>query len=126
MKKAKLTPKQEATIIALLERGTIEEAANKVGVTRQTIHTWLREVPEFKRRLEVERKAVFDEAAGLIKTASRQAAAVMINLLDHRDSRTRIRAAKDILGYAIKTIELSDIEERLDRIEAALGNKGRL
>jgi len=126
MKKPKLTQRQENAITAIIEKGTIEGAALHLGVSRQTLYNYLRE-PEFKRRLDHERKVVFDEAAGLVKVASKRAAAVMVNLLDHKDSRTRRAAAKTLLDYAIKAVELSDIEERLDRIEAALvGNKGRL
>jgi transposase len=121
MKKAKLTQRQENAIAAIIEKGTIEGAAVQLRVSRQTIYNWLKD-PEFKRRLEQERKTVFDEAVGLVKVASKQSAAVLVNLLDCKDSRTRRTAAKDILNYAIKAVEIHDLEERLERIEEKLAN----
>jgi hypothetical protein len=119
MKKPELTIRQEKAIIEIIATGTIEGAAAKVGTSRGTIYNWLKEEP-FKLRLEAERKIIFDEAVGLVKVATKQAAATLINLLDHRDPSVRRLSAKDILTFAIKAVELTDIEERLDRIEKTL------
>jgi hypothetical protein len=123
-KKRKLTVNQEKAISAIIQAGTIEGAAGKVGLSRTTLYTYLKD-ESFKQRLDEERKLVFDEATGLIKTASKQAAATLVNLLGHRDPGVRRLTATNILNFAIKGVELHDLEERLDRIEAKLVNGGR-
>jgi len=125
MKKTKsLTVNQEKAITAIIETGTIEGAAVKVGLSRQTLYTYLKDEP-FKLRLEQERKVIFDEAVGLIKVATKKAAAGLIGLLDHRDPTVRRLTAKDILSFAIKAVEIHDLEERLERIEEKLVNGSR-
>ena len=124
MKKAELTPKQEKALLAIIETGTIEGAAVKVGISRASIYNWLKEEP-FKVRLDRERKIIFDEAVGLIKVASKRSAAVIVDLLSHKDPTTRRLAAKDLLSFAIKAVELGDVEDRLDRIEKALAGRLR-
>jgi hypothetical protein len=124
MGKNKLTPRREKVIAAIIETGTIEGASNKAGVSRQAIYNWLKE-DAFRAKLEQERRAVFDEAVGLIKNATKQAAGAMIALLGHKDANVRRLTAKDIMALAIKSVEINDVEARLDAIEKRAAEHGR-
>jgi len=44
----------------------------------------------------------------------------MIELLDSEDESTKRLAAKDILSFSLKALEVQNLEERIERIEDLL------
>ena len=119
MEKNNLNQKQLRAITCILETDSIEEAAKKARVGRDSIYRWLRE-DNFKTRLEDERRTIFEDGLNALRMATSKAAKKMIELLDHNNSNLRRLAAKDILSLTIKVIEIQDLDERIGRLEELL------
>ena len=119
IEKSNLNQKQLRAITSILETDSIEEAAKKARVGRDSIYRWLKQ-KEFKDQLEQERRVIFEEGLNALRMATSKAAKKMIELLDHNNSNLRRLAAKDILSLTIKVIEIQDLDERIGRLEELL------
>jgi len=116
MKESKLSARQIKAITGILGNDSIEDAARKAGVSRSTIYNWLKQ-DCFIRRIDQERKILFEEGLNALKSATSKAARTLILLLEHKDQKTRRLAAKEIINFAIKAIELKELEERVSQLE---------
>jgi len=120
-----LTPKQELAIFALLEAGTIENAALSVGVSRQSLWAWMKIEP-FQARLTDARAELFREGMNALKGSMSKAASVLVKLMDSRSENVRRLAASAILGLGLKANESIEIEERLSRLERIAEENARI
>jgi hexokinase len=109
----------EKAVSALLSEKTIERAAKKCHVTRQTMHRWLKD-PDF-------RAAYMEAKAEMLRTATRsltrnsaKAAEVLATIFCSKgkpNQASRVSAAVGTLRLALDAFALEDIEERLRRLE---------
>jgi len=120
-----LTPKQEAAIFALLEAGTIESAAQSVGVSRTSLWAWMKIEP-FQARLTDARAELFREGMNALKGSMSKAAGVLVKLMDSRSENVRRLAASAVLGLGLKANETVEIEERLSRLERIAEENSRI
>jgi len=120
-----LTPKQEAAIFALLEAGTIESAAQSVGVSRTSLWAWMKIEP-FQARLTDARAELFREGMNALKGSMSKAASVLVKLMDSRSENVRRLAASAVLGLGLKANETVEIEERLSRLERIAEENSRI
>jgi uncharacterized protein YggE len=119
-----ITTRQEKAIIALLNEPSTKEAAAAAGVSEVTLWRWLQDdtfrAPYMQaRRLAVQRaiartQAVTSEAVETLREVMKSSVAM---------PSARVAAAKAILDYAMKGIELEDHENRLAEIERKLAAK---
>ena len=123
--KSKLTDKQLLVIPYILNSFSIEEACKKAGMCRGTYYLWLKD-DNFKSFLDEKRKEMIKEALDALKTAVKKAVSVLIKLTSSKNENIRRFAAKDILDYALKSIELEELELRLKRVEEAVGRRNQL
>ena len=123
--KSKLTDKQLLVIPYILNSFSIEEACQKAGMCRGTYYLWLKD-DNFKSFLDEKRKEMIKEALDALKTAVKKAVSVLIKLTSSKNENIRRFAAKDILDYALKSIELEELELRLKRVEEAVGRRNQL
>ncbi len=119
MEKEQLTSNQLKVISCLLHNDSIEAASKKAKVARGTIYAWMK-LEAFKNRLEDGRNEIYTEGLNALKVATRKASMTLIELLDNSDRNTRRLAAKEIINFAIKAVELKEFEERLSVIEEIL------
>ena len=113
-----LTPKMRRAIDALLTCRTQTEAAQKAGISRQTLRKY-RKNPEFE--------AEYNEAArGVLEDAKTQAAAglgpavdalIKIVIDDEAQDTARVSAARAVLEYSVRLCEYVDIARRLEKLE---------
>ena len=119
MEKEQLTSNQLRVINYLLQNDSFDAASKKAKVARGTIYAWMK-LEAFKSRLEDARKEIYTDGLNALKGATRKASMTLIELLDNSDRNTRRLAAKEIIRFAIKTVELEEFEERLSVIEEIL------
>jgi len=119
LEKENLTTKQLRAIPFILMASSIEEAAKQAKVTRDTINRWMRK-KHFKKVIEAKRQELFDAGLNRLKASTDKAALTMIELLDSEDESTKRLAAKDILSFSLKALEVQNLEERIERIEDLL------
>ena len=116
--------KQDRAIIALLTEPTVEAAARSADIAPATIWRWAQQ-PEFKSRLRDARRAVVEGAVGRLQQAATEAVDALQRNLTCGTPSVEVKAATVILDQAIKAIELFDVVERVEHLEARLGDGSR-
>jgi hypothetical protein len=121
-----VTSKQEKAIIALLKEPTTREAAEAAGVSEVTLWRWLQNSEFRASYMEVRRVAV-QRAIARTQAATSEAVETLREVMSDKSAKgsERISAAKAILDYAMKGIELEDHEQRLEELEAKLAAAGQ-
>ncbi|MGA9773671.1 MAG: hypothetical protein WBV94_31865 [Blastocatellia bacterium] len=116
-----LTVKQEAAILALLSQRTTRAAAKSAGVNEATLWRWLQE-PEFQAAYTKARRETVKQAiARLQQNASRAVDTLKEVMTDKKAvSFARVSAAKAILDYSLKAVELEDLAERIEALESKM------
>lgn len=108
----------DSLIIAALAAGkTHEQAAAQAGVSLRTV---ARRVtgPDFRQAVLETRAALIEQATGKLADATTLAAAELVALLADESSTVRLSAARSILDTAGRYAEATDVNERIQRLEA--------
>src|SRR5918999_79348 len=89
-----LSPKQRAAVEALLATGEVAAAAQAAGVSRATLHRWLRE-PAFLAAVRDAEARALDDLSRLLVRLGRTAAATLAKAMGDASTpwATRVRAA---------------------------------
>lgn len=120
-----LTQKQIDAIEALTSTKGYIEAAEKAGVTRQTLRVWLRE-PAFRRALRASQKEMFEALTLSLLSLADEATTAFEDVLKNPSnpgSAVKRAAANDVIAHATKLRELVDHETRLDELEQRLTDR---
>ena len=118
----KRSRKEHAEIVALLVHPTITEAAKAAGISQATLWRWLQE-DEFRQKYRQAQKKVFHEALGTLQGATTEAVKCLRRNLDSSNTWAAVQSARTILHYGLKSHEMFDLEDRIEKIEAALKAK---
>jgi predicted DNA-binding protein (UPF0251 family) len=120
------TGRQEKAIIALLNEPTTKEAAEAAGVSEVTLWRWLQQADFRSSYMEARRLAV-QRAIARTQAITSEAISTLREVMSDKSAKgsERIAAAKAILDYAMKGIELEDHEHRLEELEAKLAAVGQ-
>jgi hypothetical protein len=113
---AKLPRKQEAVIAALLDCGTVGEAAARVGVNERTVRRWLAD-EAFSRAYKYARAEVLSLALGALQKATGEAVGALRGAMQGIATPVQVAAARAVLEHALRATELLDLTERLDALE---------
>jgi hypothetical protein len=111
--------RQDRTIVALLAEPSIEAAAKTADVSDVTIWRWMKQ-PEFRAKLRDARRAIVEGAIGRLQAAATEAVATLQRNLTCGTASVEVRAAATILDQAINAVELYDVVERVEQLEARL------
>ncbi len=120
---ANLTGKQ-AKVLALLVSGhSIEAAAAAGGVNAATIHAWLK-TSGFADEYRAARREVVSQATATLQAACSAAARTLLAICLDREapSSSRVSAARSILEFSQKGVEIEDLASRIALLEAATGD----
>jgi hypothetical protein len=117
-----LTPKQEQAIAALLTEPSVAAAAMKTRASERTLRRWLDD-PTFETAYRTARRKAVQQAIGRLQQVSAAAVSVLVRVManEQTPAGTRTMAAKTILEFAIKAVEIEDLEARLSALEAQYG-----
>ena len=113
--------RQDRAILALLAERSIEAAAKSAEVADVTIWRWMQQ-PEFKSRLRAARRAVVEGAIGRLQAAATEAVDTLRRNLTCGTPSVEVKAAATILDQAVRCVELFDLAERVEHLEARLGD----
>lgn len=111
-----LNHRQLKAIPILIGCDTVEGAAKKAGISKNTIYTWMQQ-KEFSQAVSEARKKLFEKAMHKLMNVSMKAVITLEKLLDAESEAVRRAAANDVLGHILKYQEISEIEERLETVE---------
>jgi len=114
----KLSPKQEAAVLALLSARNVEEAAKVVGVTPRTLYRWQKE-PSFDAAYQAAKRAAYGQSIARLHHLSGAAVSTIgkVMLDPATPPATKVRAADSVLEHTEKAIQLEGIEARLAELE---------
>jgi hypothetical protein len=116
--------KQDRAILALLTEPTVEAAARSADVAPATIWRWTQQA-DFRARLRDARRAIVEGAIGRLQQAATDAVETLRRNLTCGTPSVEVRAATAILDQAVKAVELFDLAERVEHLEARLGDGAR-
>jgi hypothetical protein len=109
---------EDRALAALLAEPTIPRAAATAGVSESTLLRWLAE-PSFKARYRDARRRVVELAVTGLQQAMSDAVATLGRNLRCGVPSSEIAAAKAVLDFAVKGVELIDLAERVEALEQA-------
>jgi len=101
----------------------ITQAAKKAGVSERTARRRLK-VPAFRKQVEELKSEAVGEAVSILGRSMSSAAVELAELLKSEDEKTRLQAAKEIIGLGLKARLQTDLERRMDDVEALLTEDG--
>jgi len=113
--------RKELFMKALLQGMTIKSAAETVGVSEQTAHTYLKD-PAFKAQYRQLKSDALQEATDYIQTTTRAAAQVLFKEMNNRKAspRTKIDAAQRLIEFALRIRQENEVLQRIETLEAKL------
>lgn len=115
-----LSERQRCVLPIVLGAPTVKAGLEAAELSRTSWYRWLADprVAEAWRRLQRE---AFNEAVGEIRAGARYAASGLLSLLASKNESIRLAACREVLSVAMKAEEVAALEDRILRIEAALG-----
>ena len=113
--------KKEEAIVALLHGRTIQEAALDCGLGYRTLKTWMAS-EWFRTAYRAAKRQLLDSTINQLRAVSGQGVAVLQEIANNPDSpaTARVSAARAIVELTLKAVEIQDILERLESLEAAM------
>ena len=98
---------------------TRAQAAQKAGVGERTARRRLRD-PRFRKLVDELKAEAVGRAVSILGRSMTGAAVELARLLKSSDEKTRLQAAKEIIGLTLKARQQTDLERRMDELEATL------
>ena len=114
--KKNLTSKQEKVMLDLLNGSTITDASKAHKISETTIYNWLQD-ETFKTQYRKLRRDSVENSLAQIQQSTTEAVETLRRNLHCENPAVEVRTAQIILDNAFKGIELTDILERLERLE---------
>ena len=115
----KLTRTQERAVAALLAHSRLEDAARSCGVSKSTLCRWLQE-PSFQEAFRAARRQLLEAAVSSLQEAAGAAVAALRRNLGCRKASVEVQAARAILDYTMRSVEMLELEERVRQLEASI------
>ncbi len=125
-----LSANQQRALQALLATTSIAAAAEEAGLNARTIKRYLAE-PTFAQVYREQREIALQETVSALQSGGVAAVTALREALDTDDDNLRLRAARAVLDYLFKGVELErrvreteDLIARIDALEAGSGAWG--
>ena len=117
-----LNQRQERFLKAMLETTSIEQACAVASITKNTAYKYLKD-ETFMKEYRALRRELMQQVTATLQKSSSDAVKTLNEVMLDVDStpNSRVQAAKNILEMAYRSLELDDIQERLEVIEKSLG-----
>ena len=113
---------EDRALAALLSEPTIVQAATTAGISESTLARWLAD-PPFRARHREARRQVVEQAISALQRATEDAVTTLTRNLRCGVPASEIAAAKAVLDFAVKGVELVDLAERVEQLEQAAAVK---
>ena len=117
----KITRKKEQAISALLSQPTIKAAAEVVGIGEKTLWRWLQN-QDFQETYMEARRQVVQQVISKVQQSMGKALDTLLEVMEDPDSpaSSKVQAARSIIDFGLKGLELEDFDLRLSRLEEHL------
>ena len=115
---ADLNQRQENFLKALLETPTVDGACKIAGINRGTGYKYLND-PVFMNEYRKIRRDAMQQVTARLQKASTDAVEVLQEIMkdSEKSPNARVQAAKNVLEIAYRSLEIDDLQERLEEVE---------
>jgi AcrR family transcriptional regulator len=122
----KLTPIQERAVVSLLSHATMRTAAKAVGVDEATLWRWLQD-KDFHAAYMTARRETMQHAMARLQQISSEAVSTLREVMKDKTAKgsERVSAAKAIIEYSIKSVEIEDLAQRVEELESVMAAVGK-
>jgi hypothetical protein len=123
--KSSLSKKQERALAALVSQPTMALASAQAGVGTTTLYRWLAEYELFKSEYLRLRREIVNNATHQIQKSMNNAVNATLSLLNDPEvpASVRLSAARTILEFGYKALEMESVEERLAALERVVSER---
>lgn len=113
-----LKPKQKQFLLALISSDSVEEACEKVNISRPTAYRYMKD-PDFIEARRKAMKELLSSVTSQLQYKATRAVKVLSEIMedDEAPHYSRVSASKILLERAYKAYEMENIEERIELIE---------
>jgi hypothetical protein len=111
-----LTRKQRRAIPLILAEKSIDTGCRSAGIARQTFYRWLND-ETFRGEYRRQQSRFFELAFETMKRNVQEGADKLAGLLETDNPHLLRRVCRDVLDYALKMKEMTEVEARLDTLE---------
>lgn len=118
-----LNQRQDKFLRALFETDTIEKACEVAGINKNTGFKYLKD-ETFLKEYRAIRQEIMRQVTSRLQRVSDDAVKVLEDVMHDKENSTsssRVQSAKTILDVAFRSIEMDDMQERIEAIERAVG-----
>lgn len=122
----KISRGKERAICALLTADSVPAAAEEAGVSERTLWRWLK-LDEFRNAYREARGELVRHAICHVQSSMSKAVLTLIEVMESSDSpaSSRVSAAKAMLEFGVKGVEIEDLAERIDQLEKFMEEERR-
>jgi transposase-like protein len=120
-----LSPKKARAILALVQHGNKERAAQEAGVHPATLWRWLQQ-PGFQEALHQARLEAFAQCNERLRQASPAAVSTVLRVMTDPQASpsSKLRASLAVLEFNQRSLDLESLQERLTRLETNIDPAG--
>jgi len=111
-----LTDRQCQAIPHLLAAKSLEEGCRQAKVAKNTFYSWLQN-EAFREELRKQREKIVEGALENLKASMNKASETLVKLLDSQNEGIQHKVAKDIIDYTVNSMEIEDLESRIEALE---------
>jgi hypothetical protein len=113
-----LRPQERRAIDALLSGASLATVAATASVSERTLRNW-RSKPAFAAALKKAQDEVLGDARSELRAATLAAVRALREIVESRRSPepSRLNAARVILDFAMRDLELQDMADRIEALE---------
>jgi hypothetical protein len=111
-----LTDRQCQAIPHLLAAKSLEEGCRQAKVAKNTFYSWLQN-EAFREELRKQREKIVEGALETLKANMNKATETLVKLLESQNEGIQHKAAKDIIEFTVNTMEIEDLESRIEALE---------
>lgn len=113
-----LTDRQLVALPYIVASASLSEGAHLANIGRTTLYRWMDD-PEFRASLERLRSQAADLARTELQGLMLKAILALAEAMEDPDANTRLRAARATLYIGLKSIDIKELQERVDRLDDA-------
>jgi hypothetical protein len=114
--------KYERAIVSLLMHTSVKEAAKDCGLSEVTLWRYLQD-EEFQKTYRLARRRIVEQAIANLQGVMGLAVKTLANNLVCDSPQVTNRAAQIILEHGVRGLEIMDLKERVERLEALLSQE---
>lgn len=120
-----LKPTQQRALTALMSEPSVAAAARAANIGQRTLHHWLEHDAAFIAAYRRVKRMAFEQAAGLTQRYAAMAVHTLAKVMVDPAAPypARVTAAASILRFGRDSVELEDVLQRVEDLEARLAKE---